>query len=100
MLCFIFCSADVAALVCLVTAGPVTRLRVMIVFGWGNYNGCARTRHSHSTSLVSNRGCRVWFLLSLTVAWALRPNPLAWPYHACCLVWCGAATEKVVVTTT
>ena len=100
MLCFIFWSADVAALVCLVTAGPVTRLGVMVVFGWGNYDGCARTCHSRSTSLVSNHRCRVWFSFSLTDAWALHPNPLAWPYHACCLIWSGAATKKVVITTT
>ena len=99
MLCFIFCSADVAALVCLVTAGPVTRLGVMVVLGWDNCDECAHTRHSRSTSLVSNRGCHVWFSINLMVAWALHPNPLAWPYHACCWMWFGAATKKVVVTT-
>ena len=66
MLYFVSCSADVAALVCLVTAGPFTRLGVMIVFGLGNYDGCAHTCHSRSISLMSNRGCLVWFSLSLT----------------------------------
>ena len=70
MLYFVSCSADVATLVCLVTAGPVTRLGMMVVFGWGNYDGCARTCHSRSTSLVNNRGCRVWVSFTLTDAWA------------------------------